>query len=62
MHPEGGCSQSKAASSSLHQTADELLRADDKVLSSLQKLGRELDPEDMEEEETVAEIRDMCMR
>jgi hypothetical protein len=54
--------QSKVAGNDLHQTVDGLLHSDDKLLSSLQKLGWELETEDPEEEETVSKLREICMR
>jgi hypothetical protein len=54
--------QSKSVGSGVAQTVDSLLHSDDKLLSSLQKLGWELDTEDPEEEATVNELREICMR
>ena len=46
----------------LNQTVDGILSSDDKLLSSLQKLGWELDQQDPEEEQTVERLREVCMR
>ena len=54
--------QSKASSQGLHQIIDSLLQSDDRLLSSLQKLGWELETEDPEEERTVTRLRESCMR
>lgn len=40
----------------------EVLESDDKLLSSLQKLGWELETEDREETETVGQLREICAR
>ncbi len=54
--------QRKGAGSQLHQTVDGLCRSDDKLLSSLQKLGWELKTEDPEEQQRISELRDICAR
>ncbi len=54
--------QSKTAGSNLRQTVDGLLHSDDKLLSSLQKLGWELETGDPDEEAAVDELREICMR
>ncbi|KAL2753021.1 hypothetical protein ACRALDRAFT_2061376 [Sodiomyces alcalophilus JCM 7366] len=54
--------QSKAADDDLSRIVDELLHSDDKLLSSLQKLGWELDPEDPKETQNVERLREICMR
>jgi hypothetical protein len=41
---------------------DGLLHSDDKLLTSLQKLGWELDVGDPAEEAAVDELREICMR
>lgn len=46
----------------LKNTADALLHSDDKLLSSLQKLGWELEPEDPEEQDNVVTLRETCAR
>lgn len=46
----------------LNQTVDGILHSDDKLLTSLQKLGWELDQADPEEERTVEKLREICMR
>ena len=50
------------AVSNLQQTVDSLLRSDDKLLSSLQKLGWELETEDLEEQNHVVMLRETCAR
>lgn len=42
--------------------ANSLLTADDKLLSSLQKLGWELETEDPQEKEDVKKLQDICAR
>lgn len=44
------------------QIVEEMFRSDDKLLSSLQKLGRELDAEDPEEVESVTKLREICAK
>ncbi|KAK1833586.1 hypothetical protein QBC39DRAFT_389822 [Podospora conica] len=44
------------------QTADALFRSDDKLLSSLEKLGWELQTEDPEEQDNVVMLRETCAR
>lgn len=46
----------------LTNVVDEALQSDDKLLSSLQKLGWELETEDREETETVSQLREICAR
>lgn len=41
---------------------NEVLRSDNKLLTSLQKLGWELDTEDPEETESVGKLREICAR
>ncbi|KAK4223638.1 hypothetical protein QBC38DRAFT_44142 [Podospora fimiseda] len=50
------------AASSLEQTVDSLFRSDDTLLSSLQKLGWELETEDPEEKSHVVMLRETCAR
>ncbi|KAK4160671.1 hypothetical protein QBC43DRAFT_111515 [Cladorrhinum sp. PSN259] len=50
------------AASNLQQTVDSLFRSDDKLLSSLQKLGWELETEDPEEKNGVVMLRETCAR
>lgn len=54
--------QAKDTRAGLGQTVDNIFHSDDKLLSSLQKLGWELDQEDPEEKETVEQLREICMR
>ncbi|KAL2134661.1 hypothetical protein VTI74DRAFT_11239 [Chaetomium olivicolor] len=53
--------RSTGASATIQQTVDTLLRSDDKLLSSLQKLGLELDTEDAEDQQDVM-LRETCAR
>ncbi|AEO68724.1 a3180d0a-819e-45aa-94ff-4af92c298886 [Thermothielavioides terrestris] len=50
------------AGAAIQQTVDTLFHSDDKLLSSLQKLGWELKTEDGEEQEDVALLRETCAR
>lgn len=52
--------QTKGDSEVVSQMIDGMLHSDDKLLSSLQKLGWELDTEDPEETESVTKLRDIC--
>lgn len=54
--------QTKDARASLSQVVDSTFHSDDKLLSSLQKLGYELDQDDPEDEQTVEQLREICMR
>ncbi|CAM1505097.1 Fc.00g107340.m01.CDS01 [Cosmosporella sp. VM-42] len=54
--------QAKDLKANLTQTIDGVFHSDDKLLSSLQKLGWELDQDDPEEEQTVEKLREICMR
>lgn len=46
----------------MDKLVDEIFRSDNKLLSSLQKLGWELDTEDPEEIESVDKLREICAR
>lgn len=54
--------QAKDSGLQLNQTVDGLLHSDDKLFTSLQKLGRELHQQDPEEAQTVERLREICMR
>ncbi|KAK1709807.1 hypothetical protein BDP67DRAFT_580156 [Colletotrichum lupini] len=54
--------QTKVSGNGLQQTLDSLLHSDDKLLSSLRKLGLELETEDPEDRENVEKLREICMR
>jgi hypothetical protein len=54
--------RSAEAGPATQKLVDSLLRSDDKLLSSLQKLGWELQTEDTEEQEDVATLRETCAR
>ena len=47
---------------SIRQTIDAVLRSDDRLLTSLQKLGWELETEDPEEKDMVSVLRESCAR
>jgi hypothetical protein len=49
-------------SDAIQRTVNALLTSDDKLLTSLQKLGWELESEDPEEKESVGKLRDICAR
>ncbi|RGP71554.1 hypothetical protein FSPOR_3260 [Fusarium sporotrichioides] len=52
----------KTSRSNVKRTVDSVFQSDDKLLSSLQKLGWELDQQDPEEEKTIEKLRETCMR
>lgn len=52
----------KESGKDLTNVVDEALQSDDKLLSSLQKLGWELETEDHEETDTVTQLREICAR
>lgn len=52
--------QTKGGSEIVTHTIEGMLHSDDKLLSSLQKLGWELDTEDPEETQSVTKLRDIC--
>ncbi|KAK0717664.1 hypothetical protein B0T26DRAFT_740949 [Lasiosphaeria miniovina] len=54
--------QGKGDGASLQQTVAGLFQSDDKLLSSLQKLGWELDTEDTEVKNDVVMLRETCAR
>ncbi|KAF4636224.1 hypothetical protein G7Y89_g1879 [Cudoniella acicularis] len=54
--------QSLASEASLKQTVDNILKSDDKLLASLQKLASDLDPINSEDEEVLTRIRDLCAK
>ncbi|KAK3295335.1 uncharacterized protein B0H64DRAFT_441756 [Chaetomium fimeti] len=54
--------QRTGAGATIQQTVDTLFRSDDKLLSSLQKLGWELETKDDEEQQDVALLRETCAR
>ena len=41
---------------------DTILKSDDKLLLSLQKLASDLDPETPEDDKIIARIRELCAR
>lgn len=54
--------QTKDVRTILNETVDSVFHSDDKLLSSLQKLGWELDQRDPEEQKTVEKLREILMR
>ncbi|KEY72483.1 hypothetical protein S7711_05158 [Stachybotrys chartarum IBT 7711] len=54
--------QVKDAEPSLNHTVDGIFQSDDSLLSSLQKLGWELDQQDPEQTQLVETLRETCMR
>lgn len=54
--------QTKDVRTILNETVDGIFHSDDKLLSSLQKLGWELDQRDPEEQKTVEKLREILMR
>lgn len=52
----------KDSRSNLKKTTDTVFQSDDKLLSSLQKLGWELEQQDPEEEKTIEKLRETSMR
>ena len=54
--------QSKASETNVKQILDSILKSDDKLLSSLQKLASDLDPVRSGDGDTIARIRDLCAR
>lgn len=54
--------QRKITDASCNHTAVEFLRADDRLLLSLQKLAGELEPEKKEDAEVSGQIHNLCAR
>ncbi len=54
--------QLKASEASTKQVVDSLLKSDDKLLLSLQKLASDLEPGRPENNEMIARIRELCAR
>jgi hypothetical protein len=54
--------QIKASGNDVQSTTEKMLQLDDKLLSSLQKLGWEIQTEDPEELENVTKLREICAR
>jgi hypothetical protein len=44
------------------QSIQEVLKSDDKLLSSLQKLASDLDPVQSEDTDTIERIKELCAR
>ncbi|KAG8165552.1 hypothetical protein KVR01_004104 [Diaporthe batatas] len=56
------CQGIEDSAKDLANVVDDVFNSDDKLLSSLQKLGLELDMEDRGEAETVSQLREICAR
>ncbi|KAF8861323.1 hypothetical protein BDZ45DRAFT_265253 [Acephala macrosclerotiorum] len=54
--------QLKGSEVNAKQTVDSILRSDDKLLLSLQKLASDLDPGKPEDDFTISRIRELCAR
>ncbi|KUJ19137.1 uncharacterized protein LY89DRAFT_716730 [Mollisia scopiformis] len=54
--------QLKGSEANARQTVDSILKSDDKLLLSLQKLASDLDPGKPEDDVLVARIRELCAR
>jgi hypothetical protein len=51
-----------ASETAVRQAVEDILRSDDKLLSSLQKLASDLDPVQSEDDSTILRIKDLCAR
>jgi hypothetical protein len=54
--------RSKASEKAVKQTVEDILRADDKLLSSFQKLASDLGPVQSEDDNAIARIKELCAR
>lgn len=54
--------QSKASEAGVKQTVDNILKSDDKLLLSLQKLASDLNPGQSGDDNTISRIRELCAR
>ncbi|PVH81258.1 hypothetical protein DL98DRAFT_490263 [Cadophora sp. DSE1049] len=54
--------QCKASEAGVKQTVDSILKSDDKLLLSLQKLSSDLEPGRSDDDEIIARIRELCAR
>lgn len=54
--------QGKTSETATKQSIEEVLRSDDRLLSSLQKLANDLDPVQSEDTDTIARIKELCAR
>ncbi|KAH7348726.1 hypothetical protein BKA65DRAFT_266279 [Rhexocercosporidium sp. MPI-PUGE-AT-0058] len=54
--------QYKAAEAGVKQTVDSILKSDDKLLLSLQKLSSDLEPGHSDDDAAIERIRDLCAR
>ena len=52
----------RQSDSSVYQAVDRAFQYDDRLLSSLQKLARELEPENPQEDEAVEALRTIWLR
>lgn len=54
--------QYKATEAGAKQTVDSILKSDDKLLLSLQKLSSDLEPGRSDDDAIIARIRELCAR
>jgi hypothetical protein len=54
--------QSKVSEAGVKQTVDNILKSDDKLLLSLQKLASDLGPGQTDDDDTMTRIRELCAR
>jgi hypothetical protein len=54
--------QTKASNAGVKQTVDNILKSDDKLLLSLQKLASDLDSGQSGDDDTITRIRELCAR
>ncbi len=54
--------QAKVSEAGVKQTVDSILKSDDKLLLSLQKLASDLEPGEPDDDDTMTRIRDLCAR
>jgi len=54
--------QLKQSESTVKSTIDNLLKSDDKLLLSLQKLASDLDPAKPETNDQIERVRELCAR
>lgn len=53
---------SKTSEKAVKQAIEDILKSDDKLLSSLQKLASDLDPVRPEDDNTMGRIKELCAR
>ena len=54
--------QFKSSETGVKQTVDDILKSDDKLLLSLQKLASDLDPGRPEDDDMITRIKELCAR